>query len=53
MIAWKLTYLFVPLFRFSWVIGAKENTQALLMAGNAAADYRPSNAWLARPNMVV
>jgi hypothetical protein len=30
--------------RFSWEIGTKD-TYALLMPGNTAADYRPSNDW--------
>jgi hypothetical protein len=38
-------FFFFLLFRFSWVIGTKTNTQALLMPRNTAADYRPSDDW--------
>jgi hypothetical protein len=47
----KLTYLFVLLFRFSWVIGAKDKHASFAMLRNTAADYRPPNAWLGRPHM--
>jgi hypothetical protein len=42
--AWKLTYLFVPLFRFSWVIDTKDKHASFADAQEHGREYSPSNA---------
>jgi hypothetical protein len=39
--AWKLTCLFVPLFRFSWVIGTKDNHASLADAREYGCGLSP------------